>query len=1091
MDQLSFDLDGPAPLGPRPKEPQAAEADPALRLPPASMPEPDLLEQSLVRLLEGRPPGRTFLVGRTRGEGRELLRRLALRGFGWAGIEPTTLRPLALELTAAELAAGGLRVLDDLEQEALVEASLDGALQELEASPWRAMAEGVGFREAVGSTVATLRLAGIRSDRVAGSSLRDPHRRELLATVLRGYEEGLRQRNAVDTAALLERAVRRLEGDPDAPGGRVILLPGLGMRGVAGRLVRALLRGGAEVPECDAVRWMHPPPGLLWSPAPAAGLPGAGGGAAAAAPTAFPFHPSVRISLFRAAGIAEELREVIRRVLAAGVPFDQVEIIAADPVAYGSALHAIAASLNIPVSFGVGLPVERTRPGRMAVAWCRWVEGGFPADVIRELLEAGELAPPQGGPFPDGMRLARRLRLLRIGWGWGRYLPVLDAARRGADGPPLFRKEESEEEALLRQARFREEVEGLRAFLAPVLEAIPPGLRRGPGGAGSGEPTSPARLAAALGSFLAWARPGDGADASALQRLRSRLDRVAATLQRETDPASALRILRRQLRLRVPAPDARGGAPWVASGGYLHLTDLEHGGATGRPMTFLVGVDADRFGFRAVADPLLPDPDRRVLSPELPTGGERAREAAFRVGALLARLRGRVTLSWAAWSAAEGRENGPASLFLRSARQAVGDPGLGYDALPALLGPVKGRVATSGDVLLDRDDAWLAALSLGPGVLRDGVEAVRRGVPGLEEGVAARRAWGDDDVGPRHGRVRPLPQLDPREDPSRAVSPSALEALGSCPLKYLYRDLLGIRPPMDPVFDPDRWLDPLHRGSLLHRVFEQCLRVWGRVEAGAEQGPLLARGLQILEEEAQKEAWELPPPGPAVYAREMEQLRQDLAAFVSLVSREGAPWEALELRFGLEGDPPLRVEVEGGSITVQGAVDRVDRGSGGLEIIDYKTGSARRFAEGTGTYHGGRRLQHLLYVLAVERLRGEPVERMTYLFPGRTGRNERQSYPRGVLRGGEVLLGRLLDLVREGRFLPTDTPDDCRFCDYRPVCRVKGEGDRTASPPAEWTAARLATEPELAALRALREWEGGRPPGERPGTGPEDGEEAP
>lgn len=1059
MDQLDLDLFGAGHRG-APSPPAEGEALPAT----------SALLQALGQALDGGGTRRRLLVGRSRGEGRELLRALALRGLAWVGLEPTTLRPLALEVAGEELAASGARVLDDLEQEALVEASLDGALKVLAGSPWEALAEGVGFREAVASTVASLRLAGIRSGRLAASPVRDPHRRELLAALLERYEAGLTGARAVDTAGLLHRAARRLEEEPGALDATVLLLPGLVVRGVAGRLVRALVRGGAVVLPGDAPGgWAGPPPGILWG----GFAPGSAPVLEAPAAPSDALHPSVRVSLFRAAGVTEELREVIRRILAEGVPFDQVEIVAADPVAYGSALHALAVPMGIPVSYGVGLPVERTRPGRVMISWFRWVEAGFPEELVRGLLEAGDVAPPRGGELPDGPRLARRLRLLRVGWGWDRYLSVLDGARRGADGPPLFRQEESEEEALARQERFRAELEALRAFLAPALEAIPPGLRRGPGGAGSGEWTSPASLAAALRDFLSWVRPGDGADATALERLRSRLDRVAATLRRETDPASALRILRRQLRFRVPAPDARGSAPWVSSGGHLHLTDLEHGGCTGRPHCFLVGMDSDRLVPRVTADPLLPDTDRRALSPELPTGGERAREDAFLRGALLAQLRGRVTLSYAAWSAAEGREAGPAPILLRAARQHSGNPDLGYEGLPAVLGPVHGRVPTRGALLLDRDDAWISLLAAAPGVLRDGQDAVRQGVPGLAEGVAARRAWEEDTPGPRQGRVRSLPVLDPRADPARVVSASVLEALGSCPLRYLYRGVLGIYPPMDPAFDPDRWLDALHRGSLLHRVFEESLRVWGQVPAGTDPAELEGRALTILEAEARREAREVPPPGPNVQAREMERLRRDVVAFTALVAREGAPWEALELRFGMGGVEPARVEVAGGGISLRGAVDRVDRGPDGPEIIDYKTGSSRRFSEGTGVYHGGRRLQHVLYLLSMEALRGERVVGMTYLFPGSSGRNERRSYGRDELRDGGALVGRLLDLVREGRFLPTDNPDDCRFCDYAGICRVTGEGDQLQSPPARWTASRLGVEPELAGFREVREWESG------------------
>jgi hypothetical protein len=51
-------------------------------------------------------------------------------------------------------------------------------------------------------------------------------------------------------------------------------------------------------------------------------------------------------------------------------------------------------------------------------------------------------------------------------------------------------------------------------------------------------------------------------------------------------------------------------------------------------------------------------------------------------------------------------------------------------------------------------------------------------------------------------------------------------------------------------------------------------------------------------------------------------------------------------------------------------------------------------------------------------------------------------------------VGRLLDLVAGGAFVPTDDKGDCRFCDYACICRVKYEkrGGVESSPRAAWSA---------------------------------------
>ena len=75
--------------------------------------------------------------------------------------------------------------------------------------------------------------------------------------------------------------------------------------------------------------------------------------------------PRPRIELFAAGSVYDELRGVLRRAMELGARWDEVEIIAADPALYGSALHALADPLEIPVTFAVGLPVSAPAP----VAW--------------------------------------------------------------------------------------------------------------------------------------------------------------------------------------------------------------------------------------------------------------------------------------------------------------------------------------------------------------------------------------------------------------------------------------------------------------------------------------------------------------------------------------------------------------------------------------------------------------------------------------------------------------------------------------------------------------------------------------------------
>jgi hypothetical protein len=74
-----------------------------------------------------------------------------------------------------------------------------------------------------------------------------------------------------------------------------------------------------------------------------------------------------------------------------------------------------------------------------------------------------------------------------------------------------------------------------------------------------------------------------------------------------------------------------------------------------------------------------------------------------------------------------------------------------------------------------------------------------------------------------------------------------------------------------------------------------------------------------------------------------------------------------------------------------------------------------------------------------------------------------------ALAEAPALLVSLLEDVAAGRFLPTDDPSDCAWCDYAAVCRVhRAEFNGVTSPRAAWSAARPDDEPALVNLRRRR-----------------------
>lgn len=1033
------------------------------------------LVESLARAAERDPVGRKLLISPSVVVGRELLRRLSLGGHGWIGFEVTTVGKVAHLLAERGLQRDGIGVVDAFEHQALLDTALDSALA-VEDGRLAELSEGVGFREKVHGAVNAMRLAGIEARTLDGARFSQWEKKLFLLRVLQRYERLLSERRRADVAAVLDLALEALDGAggtlPTHLGAdAVCLVPGLSTRGLIGRMVAALAGRGAVLLETDPVEGLDPPKGVLWGRC-ADSSPGS----KLYAPDRVDAHVEVLdVDFFHAASVEAELREVLRRVIERGLAWDEVEIVTPDPAAYGSALHALSARLGIAVTYAVGLPVARTRTGRVVRAYLEWIEGGFQADPIRRLLEAGDLRPPRSRQQHPAAALARRFRSLRIGWGRKRYRTQLLDALAGVSRLDR-RSRESDEAFVRRRERAESELLALKAILFPALKATP----SVPDRIGSeGGPVSPSELARGLTAFLRRVPRGRGPDRSAREEIGRTLERIQATLTRRTEFRASVSILRGHLDIRV-RPELLGddqdgvGAPWSSVGGALHLSDLEHGGYTGREAVFLVGFDADRVPGGGGQDPVLLDSERRVLGPDLPTSGEILAERLFRLAALVARLRGRVTLSYCAWAATEARSVGPSSVLLQALRLTERDPSLHFTDLRERMRRVVSAVPPVGRPPLDSDDVWMSTLGSGA-VLAHGLEAVRASYPGLDRGLAALAERRVGIPGAVHGVIEPRPdRLDPRLNSATVVSASRLEGLGACPLRYLHQGVLKLYPPEDPELDPDRWLDPLVRGSLLHDVYERTLR--GARSSGVKphdrRFEVLA--LDALREGIERVRHEVPTPGEGTQAREVQGLREDVLSFVRMVRQDAPEYVALELTFGIGGDDPVVLDLPSGPLALRGAVDRVDQDLEGAHVVDYKTGSAYAHERDTGVYDGGRRLQHAIYAHAAEDRLGVRVMDGQYHFPTRRGQNQRFVYGREPLQRVAGLIEAMLDGVAAGHFVPTDQADDCTFCDYAAICRVRrGDFGTTESPLSSWSQEHLNTglQPSFAHLKRVRTYE--------------------
>lgn len=996
------------------------------------------------------PLERKLLLGPDLNYGRELLLALARHTAGWLGWEPATLRTIAEELAFVPLAKAGRRAADDVDITSLLDRALDNCLGAKRLSP--AFAEHgakLGIRMAVRDAVLSLRVAGVSSETVRRLTDRDMPAGQIPA-VMEEFAALLSDKGLADPAGLFECALQAFDAEaPFVLDGLVVVVPGLRPRGLAGELLERLGDRRHVLPEPDS-------DGPL--------LAG-----------------DIHSDLFHAETPADEVREVLRRVLAEPeLTWDQVEIATTDPDSYGVALHGLALRGDIPLTALTGVPMARTRTGRAVARVLEWIEGGLPADLIRDALECGELGPDAfdaGTGAPDGASLARAFRRLHIGWGRTRYQEALARLTDGTyvEGRSERREDEDDEARLLRRATAEAEARALGALIQRLLAVLPAHVPER--GVYAQPDVAPAVLAGAAAAYLEMVSVRGHAESRLRERYLNRLRRLAAVTGEPAQafPASMAALREALADLRAWPLAAGEGSPWASAGGKLHLTDLEHAGTTGRRRVFVVGLDADRVGGSRLQDPILTDADRRRINAflgrdSLATTADRAAERRAAIRRTLGALTGRATLSYAAATSPDASRAGPSWVMLEALRSDTSQHAAGYDDLRTHLGEPASAIPSSSRAL-DERDVWLDALASGS-LLLDGVEVVRAVHPELTRGLDAASARSGEALTVHHGF---LPEAAGRFDPvreGRPISATSLQMLAECPLKWLYHYALGLRPPDDVEYDPDTWLDPRDTGSLLHTVFERFVREY-RGRQGELAGEAARERLEdITRDEIARWRKDVPPPGEAVFASEVLRILEIARGFLDLEREQAAKapgaWLDAEYGFG-RGEEAVSLELpDGRRLPIEGFVDRVDRlADGSLRIIDYKTGSVFRYLRsGKDTpLKGGRTLQAALYAHAVARLLEAEVSRSGYWFPKVTRIVE---YGAEDLRAGPAVVASLLDHPARGVFVPTTDAGACGFCDYAPICRVERDErfHKTTSPLAAWAKAHA---PTLDAYRALLE----------------------
>lgn len=189
-------------------------------------------------------------------------------------------------------------------------------------------------------------------------------------------------------------------------------------------------------------------------------------------------------------------------------------------------------------------------------------------------------------------------------------------------------------------------------------------------------------------------------------------------------------------------------------------------------------------------------------------------------------------------------------------------------------------------------------------------------------------------------------------------SASRLEEYSGCPFRFFINSTLKLVAKTI----PEPGLDAAQMGSIYHRVLEM-------VYFQAEKRNL--NPLEVLDEVAKKVLDDAPEtfkfrPSP-LWMVERNQYLNNLRQTLVALEEEQGEWNpiGMEMKFGIEGAPPLTLEYGEELIQLHGVIDRIDRDSSAkLRVVDYKTGGTH--LEKSDLMRG-QRLQLPIYALAAQK----------------------------------------------------------------------------------------------------------------------------
>jgi ATP-dependent helicase/nuclease subunit B len=696
------------------------------------------------------------------------------------------------------------------------------------------------------------------------------------------------------------------------------------------------------------------------------------------------------IDFFRSYGQINEFKYVLQDIIRKGYPFGAVQVIFTDS-SYSLFLYNTAQSMGINLSLPGGVPGCYTEIYAFLRDLFTFIKKGYFAEALKPVFFNRILQ--LGADSRSNRSLFDHFLSQGIGFGRTRYEKFIQRSDRNTLRPnklhddSVAEGEDNGDDAIL------------EAFIQAILELFPSDLM---------EPVEVKGFTEQVVMFIECYYTRDNANGDDQRECQQVASALCEFAKLSTTKLSAT-IVMDQILLILEGLCVKSTP---ASDDAILATSLSTTGYVIRPYVYVIGLDAGRFPVKANESPVLLDAERQQLGLNFDLSAQVESGSIYR---LLESLSGdikQLILGYNYFDTVGIKEKNASSF---------------YNRLLENQGIKKRDIHKSGfigdpQMILEAKEYYLHATKVN-----------------MEQKIVVRTPC-------NHWN-----QLKPAEETIDSLSASSLTTFLDCPRKYYFQYRAQLTPPEQ--FDDDRtiWLDPLNKGTFIHKVLEDY--VYQGIIGDKERVFKETLFQKIFDKNCKKMAEKVPYLSRETYEMQCRHLLTDTRANLNHLcddmKQEAFIPVATELSFGMRGEEMVEIKLlNGESLKLRGAIDRVDKLSDGTyRIVDYKTGKyaniKKKREQGADAL-----IQDYLYAVVLEDLykkHSAIVSESRYDFPCDRQKHLVTAITAETRKGLFDQLAIITDKIRTGSYKRCKSDPEryrnwettCSYCNYENLCQAE------------------------------------------------------